>query len=221
MRAVGEFGGEQQRIGHFLARRPHAAGDVRGVGGERRFAFEALGAPQHLLRAAERALQFDLPARAFQPGAAVVDDELAGLRVLAAQIVRRAGGVQLAAAQLRQRQQRRGRPLRLRRRAGAHEAQSPAQLRRLAGEAETQRRAAVEQQRRHLAQRGRRGERLHVAVRQLRAVGHRRAQAGAAGSIEQCHAVAGLGQQVGGGAADDAGADHADARDRHERDTLR
>ncbi len=203
---------EQPRVPRLLRGRVDAAGDpVRDVR-ERRLQFEALLARQHaLFAAAEPRLQLHLAPRALHRRPVRLHDELARGRPVEVERLARDEVAQQVAREVGEQQQAARRLPGRRRVAGAHEGEQPAPLVRVGLGAEVQRPLGIEQPERHLAEHARPGEGCDVGVGELAAIGEGGAAAGPGLGVHHGDFVPFAGEEVGGGQADDAGAEDEDA----------
>lgn len=159
-------------VRHVFVRRVDGADDRAACPGQRRLPGNGLVGRQRMLLAAERRLVADLGAGRRKRRGIAVDHQLAVPRKAEGQIGRGcAQRLHAGPAVERQRQQfARGAvgPLAV---AGGDEAQAPAQQRRVQRRPQPQRRITPQQPARHMRQHARPGQRRHIAIAELAAVG--------------------------------------------------
>ncbi len=162
-----------------------------------------------MLLAAEPGLVVQQPARRIKAGRVAVDDQLAAPRKIEIDVVPIEEGAHAVARMKGQPQQlARGR-IAARGIAGADEGGQPAPLGRVQPRAPAQRRVAAQQPAGHLGQHAGTGQRRHIAVAELPAVGEAGLQPRTVAPLQHRDLMAVVGQLPGGGHADHAGAgDH-------------
>ena len=173
---------------------------------KRRLQLEACRSLQRVLLTAERALVIDQPPRALETLRVRKNDQLAVGGVTEFDLLAVHESMHQAAAVERQREQPARRQVALRPVAREDEFEQPAPLVWIELRVETKRGVAPQQPGRDLREHAGSGERRHVAVRELGAVGEARLQRDAIVAIDDGDAMPVLGQVVGGGEADHAGA---------------
>ena len=196
---AGVFAGRVDAAGNFMR-------DVR----ERGFERHAGIAVENLLLAAERFLVIHGCHGAAERRFVGIKHEFAVAHVIEIECFSLYHLVHQLAAVKRQTQEARGRQLALRGVAGEHELQAEAPLKIIQARRETQGRIALHEPRRHLGQHTGAGERRHVAIGKLAAVGVAGFETDARVAFNNGHLVAGAREEIGRGHAGDAGAEHAD-----------
>jgi hypothetical protein len=148
-----------------------AAGQLVLQRGQGRFERHAGRGVQRLLAAAERGLIFQLPPGAVEGNRIAIHHQLAIALIVEVQRLALDQFMHAIAAELAQPEQLRGDFLGHAGAAGTQELEAPGPLAPIKARNETQGRVAVEQPSRQLGQHGRVGQRRHVAVAELRAIG--------------------------------------------------
>ncbi|MNV42958.1 hypothetical protein D3C71_1346610 [compost metagenome] len=203
--------GELAAVARFFAGGVDGAGQLVAHGGQRRLHRQRLRGVQHLLVRAMPRLVRHQRARLVQQGRAAIGDQLAVFQMAEIQVFLFQQRVHDVAAQVGQAQQLRGGRLGDRRAARQGKLQAPTPLMGIQPGPKAQRGILAQQPAGHAGQHARAGQRGHIAIAELAAVGvaghFRRTRL----AVHQHHVVALARQEIGGRHTDHARTDYANA----------